>query len=574
MNNSIGGQYNTEIPVWEKLCDNGFTVYIDGYIMPRCAYYQDLKHLNQVELAEYLYKKHGRDFVKFIKGVFCVVILHKDKFLVFTDRHSINNFFVYQKANSFIVSNSMDLISARVELEVDKENAATFTLLSHFINGATMFENVKSSTPGMYIEYDGTLLTASNYWQVSDLLKKDREISLHPYNNYADQWNDLIGNYLEYLKPSGVSITITAGNDSRMVLASLLAHGTKVHGFTYGNPESYEAVISKKVAEAGGFAHSQYFAEHPDASWMEKTAANLVELGNSMVSIQRAHRYDAYDAEHKYYPDNNMIFTGLMGGEYIKKPGINSPALHPLIHEIGKYKSKSELFHFITKKLVALSIRTDVVDVKKVCDQLLDFMNLAKGYSDSERSFIFLYLYYGCAHHSQDSRILSHFYDYPVSPFMDIDFLQMLAGYKQWYVNSTQSAYNRLFHSEFLVAITHILAPQLSQVPYGKRGKYTAADMMSKRIKYVIDRIRYIFINDRKKYPRSFVIGKWMYDFCKKRLACFDTGPGDIFVRDMLSEKLELLRGITIEADWQSITNPVNLLMNEERFEKKKSSHS
>lgn len=553
--------------ILEEVSDNGHAILLDGYVLPRMQHYEELSHLEPLDLIQYLRNKYGKGFIHYLKGVFCLVLVEDGEFEIYTDRHGINNFFTYRQGSNFVISNTLDEISSRVKLEPDPENAAVFTLLSHFIGPATPFAHVANSEAGSCLEYRRGELTVGRYWQPEELVRKGRTVVRHGDGHIAGAWKELAGQYLDYLKPTGLSLTITAGNDSRMVLAALLARGTSPHTFTFGNPASYEAVVSAQVAKAAGVGHSIHFVETPDTAWMERRGRELIRLGSGIVSIQRAHRLDAYAMEKASFPQNEMLFTGLMGGEYIKMPPPNSAALPKLLKQAADMTSENELARVISEELSVRGFRVGKVDVREVGKRIKALVSRSEGFSSREKDFLLLYLFYGCSHHTQEARILSHLYSYPVHLFMDVDFLQLLASSDVWYPNNNK-AYNRLTHSRLLVSVTHLLAPQLSKVPYGKRGGYSAEDMLHKPLLYLYKRLRYLLVQEKKRYPVGFLMSRWMHDFCAGRLNELKERLDELFDMDRLRAQNDRFIDGTGEYQWQLLTNPINLGMTYDHFTK------
>jgi len=542
---------------------NSLTVHLDGYILPRIKYYEELCHLEPLELIRHLRAKYGKAFVHYIKGAFCILLIDSDGFEIYTDRHGIQNFFVYNKGTEFVISNSIEEIASRVSLVVDKENAAMYTLLSHFIGPATLFQNVSNSEAGSYLEYRKKKLTTEKYWQPEELVAKGRKVVRYEDLHIAKVWKDIAAGYVDYLKPAGTSLTITSGNDSRMVLAALLAQNIHPHTFTYGNPDSFESVVSAQVAKAADLDHSSYFVATPDIEWMERRSK---ECGG-MVSIQRAHRLDAYEKESKSLKNSEMVFTGLMGGEYVKMSTPNSSALPKLLLRITETDSCDDLNKLLVSELESRGFRTNEVNVSELGKRIKSLTDRTKEMSQRERDFVLLYLYYGCAHHSQEARILAHLFKYPVHMFMDVDFLQLLSSSIEWYPNNAK-AYNRLTHSRFMVSLTHLLAPQLSCVPYGKRGQYCAEDILFKPWLYLFKRLRYIIIKERDMYPPGFVVGRWMSEFCNKRLNMMSDSLESMFNMPKLHKLNEAYMNGTDEYSWRLVSNPINLGMIYEHYTK------
>lgn len=209
-------------------------IYIEGYVIPRITYFEEYKELSKEDLVITMFNKYGLDFIKYVKGVFIIVFLFKDYFYIFNDRHSVKKCFIYSKNNDFFISNSLTSLSENFDLKIDNENAAIFSLISHFIDGSTLFKNVSASRPAELIKFEDCKIEISSYWSPVELLKS-RKIIKTSLDFYAEKWKKIITNYVTYLKPKGISITTTGGNDSRMVLAALLSEKIRFHSFTFGD---------------------------------------------------------------------------------------------------------------------------------------------------------------------------------------------------------------------------------------------------------------------------------------------------------------------------------------------------
>lgn len=288
---------------------------IDGYIMPRYALFEKYCSLSQYELLEALIQEYDLDFIQHIKGVFAVCIIKDGCFYLFNDINSTKKFFIYEKGDEYVVASSLQLIAHNIKLEVNPENAALFCLMEHFVDGLTLFKNVSFSMPATCCLYEN-LLETKNYWHPQNLFTlKEKDYS---YNELADFWRNLIKQYIDYLKPDEVALTLTAGNDSRMILAALLNLGLRPNTLNFGNPHSRDGEISALLAKYCNVSYNNHFVQSPTAEWFKEYGSRIVKDGHSMLNIHRAHRYDALEKEMEFNPQNEMILTGDMGGEYIK----------------------------------------------------------------------------------------------------------------------------------------------------------------------------------------------------------------------------------------------------------------
>jgi hypothetical protein len=548
----------------KRLSDN-LLIGIDGYIVPRYAVFEKYAGLDQYELLEELIHKFDMDFIHHIKGIFTIVLVRAEKVYLYVDRHSLKKYFTYYRDDVYLATNSLKLLSENYNLSIDYENVALFALFSHYFDGQTMFNDVIASKPGQYSSFCKNGLSYEFYWKPS-LIIKNRKPRKFDINYYSGYWFNLIDYYFSYLRPKGVSFTLTGGNDSRMVLAALLKKQVKFDAFTFGDPLSIDNVTAKLISDKCNFNHSNYFIPNVTDAWFREASLKILGYGNSLINVHRAHRHDAIAEEVKTNSINDCLFTGLLGGEYIKEP--NHRLLIPdLFIKILFAKSEKHALTIIENKLHSLGLNANFIDLNKVYNRITNFLDYGSGNSYVEKKFIYSYLFYGCSHHLQDTLVFNHHMKYVINPFMDVDFLELVSSYENWYINKPNALFSRLFHSFFQTAITDNLAPELSMIPYAKMGRYTANDILNQKSIYVLKRLKSIFPARRQAYPSSFPMGEWLYDFCKSELDEFHFDLTGLFDKAFLLTKLEMIKLHKSEENWHIVTNPINVSMNLKAYE-------
>lgn len=559
--NDAWNSFFTNIPAIPFQGDNTNSFYIDGYVLPRLSIYEEYKNMSPIELMNNLYHKYGLDFIHYIKGIFTIILFNDKKLFIFNDRHGLQKYFIYQSNNKFIISNTLKFISEKVRLSFSKENAAIYCLLEHFVEGITLFKELTFSKPAstLIIDKNGKLIL-DNYWHQSELLTL--ELKYYTYHEIAQHWKDIIQNYLESLKPKKVTMTLTGGNDSRMVLAGLLSAGTLPNAFTFGNPESYDGIFARKVADAVKLNYHNYFVSNPTKEWFNEYAKKIVPIGNSLINIHRAHRLHAIEREIKNNPDNEMIMCGFMGGDYIKGI-IYDDYITAKIMRLWKYSAKSDVDKikeiFNNYEIDHTNINTDFV-----FQYLTSLPYFNRDISIKDREFYYLFNVIGSAHDWQDSTIFASKIKYLVNPFMDIDFLEILFSSKYSMMNKDNSADNffkKLLYPEFVVNLTHILAPQLSNIPYAKKGFYSNNEFLSNFTVYFMKRIwRYKL---KSHFPKNFPYQIWMKYFVQEQLKELHQDISSFINIENLLKNLDLETGIsTEEGYWHKFTNPINISMN------------
>ena len=140
---------------------------------------------------------------------------------------------------------------------------------------------------------------------------------------------------------------------------------------------------------------------------------------------------------------------------------------------------------------------------------------------------------------------------------MDPDFLEMIAASGDICFRRSASLRNLLWPSRFQVMITQKLMPAVSDIPYGKRGLYTAIDLTEKPHQYFIKRLR--SLAGQKRYPPSFIYGEWMKEFVRREFDQLSPEVSGLFRVKEINERLLGTAAGMSEKQWHYYTNPVNL---------------
>ncbi len=552
--NSFGFFSNLESKSKEKI-----GVFIDGYVIPRLSVHEKYTGKTQYELIRELYASYKSNMIDYIKGSFIIIIFFENQVEIFSDRHNTKKYFIYRQNNSFLISNSVKLISEKISLEFSPENAALYCLMDHFTGEQTLFSNLNQSLPATYLVFNEEI-KCSQYWLPKDLFNRNQKKIRT--SEFAINWSSIIKAYIDFLKPVETGITLTGGNDSRMVLAALLRNGIKPKIFTFGNPCSADGYIARKVANALEIDNNIHFVSTPTKDWFSEKSKRIIREGNLLVNIHRAHRLDAIECEKKLNPDLNMVFTGLVGGEYIKGSGNNGQVIPEILHKFKKCKNKNRQIKLISRELENSGIKQDSLNINVIYDHFKKIDEAGKNFSEKQRQFIYTYYYYAVAHHTQDPIMFSLYIPYTVNPFMDIDFLDMLACTKFWFVNNKYSFFKRLWHSYLPVKVTDLLFNKLSDIPYAKKGSYTGKDMLYNPLLYLIKRLTYLINPKHSIFPQNFPMQDWIYQFTQEEIKAIHPHLKELFNIEILNNRLNEIKSQTTEDAWHVITNPINLSLN------------
>lgn len=531
---------------------------IDGYVLPRLEYYARYSNLKQLELIKNLYAKFGLDFIKYIKGVFNILIIDGEDFYIFNDRHSIKKFFIYRKNNQFLISNNLKIISDNTKLQLDKENAVLFCLMEHFIDGTTLFKNVTYSKPASKLFYSNSLQSGF-YWYPDKLL--NLEVREYSFDELAEKWKTIIKQHIDYLKPEAITMTLTGGNDSRMILSALLNLGIKPNTFTFGTSKSFDGVVATEVAKCADLNYHNYYVNNPASEWFEQYSNKIIEMGNSLINIHRAHRLDAIEKEMENNPANEMILGGFMGGGYVKGIIYDDYITAKLIRIL---KHNTREFSDILKSLISeKSIRIETINISNILEKL-EKQSFFTADNKMNREFHYVYQVIGSTHDVQDTDIFNSKLKYTVNPFMDDDFLEILFSSKYSMLNKNNSSKNqfkRVDQPRLHCEIMHRLAPELSEIKFAKKGYYTVNEFLGNRYVYLFKRFYRYKIN-RNNYPLNFPYHAWLKEFIEQKLFNNKSEVLEIFNIEKLNNSFMKSANHRNEGYWHLFTNPINLMKN------------
>ena len=539
---------------------NGVNLLIDGYVLPRYKFFEEYKRLSQYELVSVLFNRYGIDFINRIKGSFNIVIKKNEKLFIANDFHSLHKFFFSLKEGKLIVSNSIFEIQRKINSPVNFNNVALYDLLEHFTCGHTLFSDILFSEPASLIEVNTETLefTRTNYYSLREHINPgSSNISLDEFSYF---WTDFISQYIKFLNPRQLSLTLTGGNDSRMILSALIKKKVDANLFSFGNPQSFDAVVSQKIATKIGYRYNNYFTT-PTSTWFKEYADKILSIGNTLINLHRVHRLYAIDQEIANNSNTEMLFCGFMGGDYLKGLSYDNYITPKLFYDFehSGQDFKTLVLNALDRKLVL----KDAVNIEEIITKL----QLSPFFSDKkrkDREFNRLFYLVGSMHDYQDTAVFSSRIPYVVNPFMDIDFLEML--YNSSF--SFLSVHNeflfkkfRLGRSSFHLKITDALAPNLSDIEYSKKGYYSANEYLNTN-PFFFNLIRLNRFKQNKQYPASFPYRDWFSQYIEKNLEMMrDTHLP--YNYEQLRLQFQRIKNIPQnEGGLHIFTNPINVFLN------------
>ncbi len=522
-------------------------ILINGYFVPRNRYSGDYTE-SQEALIYKMYKEYGLDFPNYGKGCYNIVIIDNDDFLVVSDRFGQIKHFIYEQGEEFILSNSLEYIAMNIDKEIDYLSLAIHTLFCHYIGERTLLKDVQYNDAGGIIFFKESKLMRSRYDIIDRLYEQEKNnITV---NQIAEVFSDSVADIIKRLDIKDVSLSLTGGMDTRNLLASLLKQGIRPHVYTYGNPKSEDSLRSQDIANGLDLEHALYDYK-PKLDEFMQYAKRIVKEGQTLTSIHRVHRLWSVEKETSF---SKNMFLGTLGGEYVKGVHFNDYIISKFIE---KYWDSEDRKGLLKAELEKKCFNLDLIDL----DELFHFVEGQSFNQSVDRNCnIFHVLSYITArtHDAQDINIYNSEMDYVFTPFLDIDYLEILFSSEYTFDLKNRiknRVKRRLSNPIYSTQMIYSLYAPLAKYEYA--GKYSPREMKLSPYYAMVKKI--LRTKLRASYPENFPLNQWMIDFVDE---VYKSGLGvemkDVFDYDQLLDQLQNNQHDSIEAYWLKFTNIIH----------------
>lgn len=282
------------------------------------------------------YAQYGKEFCKYLRGMFALVIYDRvlNEVVFARDRLGKKPLFIFENEKVIIFSSEVKFFHAfqTIPLEINEESLLNFLSLQYIPGPQTIYKNVSQIKAGELFSYDlkKNQGKSSTYWNMFDYVGQRKDIP------ELDEIDKLLEKSIKYRLVSNVDIglLLSGGIDSSLLACYMheLA-GKKVKAFNVGFAEQSidESAYAKQVASALGlelvslnledisidnFSKSIFHADQPlgDSAIIPTylIAKSIGEHVKVVLSGEGAdelfHGYDHYQYEKYYYGLGKLPF--------------------------------------------------------------------------------------------------------------------------------------------------------------------------------------------------------------------------------------------------------------------------
>jgi len=502
--------YSTEsLPIFYQNNKKYFFL-CEGSLLPRLnsKIESNNEKISEIFIKEYV--KHGENVIKRFKGKFIILIGTEDGFHLFSDRLGIKKFLYYKTKTIKYISNDISLIKKTTKAQVNINNVAIYSLTNRFPGGISMFDGIYHSSPACCLSYINQQISINNYWSSEELYFSKKVKST--YKDYGNFFLKIIKQYLDYYDPKNISITLTGGSDSRILLGSLLRYGHKPSTFTFGHPESEDVTVAKNLAKSLNLRYNNYNKAKPTPEWFEDLTKIIREKGNSLINYHRAYRLDGLLQEKENNPLTEMTIVGHAGGEPIRGLFYDNLIVPDFVKNFspGKKENKEKVIRELEQRFIV----TSQIDLDFVLS-FIDNLPYLKA-EGKKREFLLIFDFLIANHLYQDLNLYDAYHDKIIIPFMDIDYLEYLfsSQFSMLYKNNTSNNQLKRLNIPALQSnVINIIYPPLARYQLNKG--YSPSEYLNNKYLCAAKKAWRGYL--KKNIPSNFSYDSWFLNYIKKR---------------------------------------------------------
>lgn len=205
--------------------------------------------------------------------------------------------------------------------EFDEEQAEIFALAGYCLGSNTLLRTVKRLLPGEYIRVD----------KFSGDVEQERYYAFNPAfrstapaekleKTLGEVLDSTIDRMIEAADGRTIWLSLSAGYDSRVILAKLLEHGyPDIETFSYGTPGNMEARVARDLAESVN-VRWRFIPPRRDAKrdfWAGAGARYMINAGGLHTTPALTEFYALSDLKEELGDSSGAFFTNGQSGDFI-----------------------------------------------------------------------------------------------------------------------------------------------------------------------------------------------------------------------------------------------------------------
>jgi asparagine synthase (glutamine-hydrolysing) len=281
----------------------------------------------------HLYEEEGNRFFEKLNGLFSGLLIDKRQGtgFLFNDRYGVERICWHETDGAvFFASEAKALLRVLPELrEFDQEGVTQFLTFGYTLHGRTLFRGVHLLPGGSVWSFENGKCHKQKYFS-PEMWESQPSLTVEGFETrFQETFKRILPRYLE--SNSRVGISLTAGVDSRMIMACLPQTGVKPICYTFSGEkrDTLDVRLAARIAHTCGLEHRilrlgrDFFSDF--ASHVDRT----VYVTDGYLGSLGAHEIYLNNQARALSP---VRLTGNFGGEILRgvsmfKPLYLTPAL-------------------------------------------------------------------------------------------------------------------------------------------------------------------------------------------------------------------------------------------------------
>ncbi len=274
---------------------------------------------NKAEWLVHLYEEEGDRFVARLNGFFAGLLVDRrtGRVVLFNDRYGLDRLYVNESAEAvYFASEAKALLRVLPKLrEFDTEGVAQLLTFGCTLEGRTLFRNVQLLPAASLWSFEGRNCRKGNYfsaesWESQQPLSAESFIS-----EFERTFKRILPRYFE--SESRIGISLTAGLDTRMIMACLPEESKNALCYTYSGQgaDTLDARLAARVAAACDLEHTILGIRPDFFSNFPVHADRTIYITDGCFGISGAHEIYMSEQARRLSP---VRLTGVFGGEVLR----------------------------------------------------------------------------------------------------------------------------------------------------------------------------------------------------------------------------------------------------------------
>lgn len=321
---------------------------------------EEFSHSNGRALLQ-LYEETGERFLERLNGWFCGVAIDRNvgKVTLFNDRYGMSRVHVYEGKEEFLfASEAKALLRVRPELrKIDPAVLAQYFRYNCVMGDLSFFKGISLLPAGSSWTFTADAIPRKrNYF---DYTKWEKRPALKPeefYEKFEQCISKIAPKYAEGTKP--VALSLTAGLDTRVILASVASQRRPLPCYTFGGNwgETFDVRAARKLAEISGQTHEVIRIDESFLQQFPSYAQKSVYISDGTHDVLGAHDVFFNEVAHHIAP---IRLTGKFGSEIVRTrkliPTFNFPrnlfqrSFVPYLDNVPSFGQISKKTHPLTR---------------------------------------------------------------------------------------------------------------------------------------------------------------------------------------------------------------------------------